>query len=348
MTAQTALDQIALFDITEAPDPRDRYGKPDLQAYDIFVVFFSGGKDSVAAVLHLLELGVPKEKIELHHHRVDGFEGSNLFDWPVTDSYVMTFAKALGLKLMFSWKQGGLEGEMNRKDALTQPAKIETPDGDILTVGGDRGKRSTRLKFPAVAASLMTRWCSAYAKVDIGAKVITSQTRFYGKKTLVVTGERAEESSNRAAYAQFEPHRTDRRNGRHARHVDHYRPVHDWEEARVWEIMERWGVRAHPSYHVGLGRTSCQFCIFSSANQWATMKQIDPVRFQRIADYERTFNHTIRNGISVEELAQQGTPYPSATPENVALALNTEYTLDILTDQWELPAGAYGESAGPV
>lgn len=43
----------------------------------VYIVAFSGGKDSVAMVLHLLEIGVPKESIHLHHHDVDG-GGKNL------------------------------------------------------------------------------------------------------------------------------------------------------------------------------------------------------------------------------------------------------------------------------
>jgi diphthamide synthase (EF-2-diphthine--ammonia ligase) len=49
---------------------------------------FSGGKDSLAAMLLLLELGVSPERIENHHHEVDGREGSRLMDWPVTHSYM--------------------------------------------------------------------------------------------------------------------------------------------------------------------------------------------------------------------------------------------------------------------
>jgi hypothetical protein len=45
---------------------------PDLGAYRRFVVAFIGGKDSLAAMLHLLSLGVPAHAIELHHHDVDG------------------------------------------------------------------------------------------------------------------------------------------------------------------------------------------------------------------------------------------------------------------------------------
>jgi len=39
--------------------------------YDYYIVAFSGGKDSVACVLKLIDEGVPLHKIELHHHCVD-------------------------------------------------------------------------------------------------------------------------------------------------------------------------------------------------------------------------------------------------------------------------------------
>lgn len=340
--------QIVLFDITDAPAPVSTFGQPDLDSYDTFVVFFSGGKDSVASVLHLLDLGVPREKIELHHHRVDGFEGSDLFDWPVTDAYVKAFAEAFELKLYFSWKEGGLESEMLRNGELTKPAWFETPEGELVKSGGTTGKLGTRLKFPAVTASLMTRWCSAYGKIDIGCKVITGQTRFCGKRTLVITGERAQESANRAKYKDFEPHRTDRRNGRLNRLVDQWRPVHSWDETRVWEIMERYSVKAHPAYYLGFGRCSCQFCIFGSKDQWATVRAISPKRFQRIANYERMFNHTIQNGRSVVDMADMGTVYEAVTPERAAVTMSRDYNDSIIMNNWTLPAGAYGENAGPV
>ena len=42
-----------------------------LEEYDLIVVLFSGGKDSTACYLKLVELGVPKEKIELWHHDIE-------------------------------------------------------------------------------------------------------------------------------------------------------------------------------------------------------------------------------------------------------------------------------------
>jgi len=59
---------------------------PDLRSYDTIIVAFSGGKDSVACLLSLIEAGVPHGRIELHHHDVDG-QGPAFIDWPSTTSY---------------------------------------------------------------------------------------------------------------------------------------------------------------------------------------------------------------------------------------------------------------------
>ena len=40
---------------------------PDLSTYDRILVAFSGGKDSICCLLRLLELGVPRSKIEQLH-----------------------------------------------------------------------------------------------------------------------------------------------------------------------------------------------------------------------------------------------------------------------------------------
>ena len=55
----------------------------DLFGYDKYIVSFSGGKDSTALLLFLIDNGVDKSKIELWHQEIDG-RGENFFDWEVT------------------------------------------------------------------------------------------------------------------------------------------------------------------------------------------------------------------------------------------------------------------------
>lgn len=325
---------------------------PDLNDYDHIIVAFSGGKDSTACVLHLLECGVHPGKIELWHHLVDGREGSTLMDWPVTEDYCRKFAEAMDLTICFSWKTGGFEREMLRENQKTAPNQFERPEANLTQpgyVGGTRGKDSTRRKFPQVSANLAVRWCSAYLKIDVCTAAINNQDRFVGKKTLVVTGERAEESAARSKYATFEPDRADNRNGtRVRRHVDHWRPVHAWTEKEVWAIMEHHGIVAHPAYHLGWGRLSCMSCIFGSDRQWASVYKIAPDHIMRIAEYEKEFGLTIHRSKSVMDRVRNAEPYESIDSTTAFQALCVRYYGRIKTSNWTLPAGAFGESAGPT
>lgn len=321
--------------------------KPALNSYDHFVIYFSGGKDSLASLLHLLDQGVDPAKIELWHHEIDGREGSQLMDWNCTPDYCRKVAEAFGLPIYFSWKANGFEGEMMRENSLTAPTRFETPEGEVRQIGGTRGNANTRLKFPQVSANLSVRWCSAYLKIDVGAAALRNQKRFNNSRTLTISGDRAEESAARANYKTFEPDRSDNRDGRNARHVDRWRPIHKWSEEEVWNIIERFKINPHPAYHLGWGRVSCQFCIFGSDDQWASCKKVSPDRFNRIISLEANSGLTIHRTKSVGERAIIGNAYPMEQ-EDIAIANSTSYDQPVFIQNWSLPAGAFGESCGPT
>jgi 3'-phosphoadenosine 5'-phosphosulfate sulfotransferase (PAPS reductase)/FAD synthetase len=346
--------QFSLFDDGPiAIEEQQLHEEIDLSKYKKILIFFSGGKDSVACVLDLLKKGVPPEKIELHHHCVDGEldDRQPFMDWPVTTDYCRKFAEAFGLQIYFSWRMGGFEREMLKENARSAPIRFEDEEHVLHQGGGKNGKITTRRKFPQVAADLRVRWCSAALKIDVGRLLITNQERFAdGQPYLVVTGERAEESPGRARYAFFERDFTDNREGKRIdRHVDHLRPVHGWSEAQIWEIIREFGVNPHPCYKAGWGRCSCALCIFGSNNQWATLRKHMSERFEKVAGYEEQFGCTIQRDRSVREMADKGKPYEAAR-DWIALALSEEYTEPVLVDpdSWEYPAGAFGESNGPV
>lgn len=324
----------------------------ELNSYDKIIVAFSGGKDSTACFLELLEAGADLSKIELWHHDIDGRESDRLMDWNVTPDYCRAFAEAYNVPLYFSWKVGGFSREMLRENQKTAPIRFEHPmyGGVVIDeVGGTRGKESTRRKFPQVSADLSVRWCSAYLKVDVCSAALRNQDRFIGAKTLLVSGERAEESSGRAKYSEFEPDRADNRNGKNiVRHVDRYRPIHKWNEAEVWEIIKRHQVRVHPAYYIGWGRVSCSACIFGSADQWASLAAIDPDQVLKIAALEEEFGVTINRKKSVMDLVSEGTPYPGTASEHIKDSQAKKYDHEIFVENWTLPAGAFGESCGPT
>lgn len=329
------MNQLALV----AP-PTDS-SEPDLASYDHILVAVSG-KDSLACLLHLLELGVDPARIECVHHLVDGREGSSLVDWPHIESYWKKVASELRMPIYFSWRVNGFEGEMLRNGTPTAPVAVETPTG-IMQSGGE-GPVGTRRKFPQVSASHSIRWCSGVLKQDVFARVMTLQQRFDGKRTLLVTGERAEESAARAKYAPFQPHKTSNKK----RTVDHWRPLLKWLERDVWAIIQRFGIVPPAAYGL-FSRCSCLFCVFSTPDMLATAREIAPVRFARIAAYEKEFGVTMRRDGDVNQAADRGESL-ATDPDAVAAAMSPEFLgpVRVPPSQWKLPAGAYRGNAGPT
>lgn len=316
----------------------------DPSFYDIVIVCFSGGKDSIASYYHIIELGIPKEKIELHHQLVDGKEGSELMDWPVTEDYCREFAKHENVSIYFSWRVGGFEKEMLRKNEPTEAIMYESPykgkQSILKRCGGKSDKLGTRLKFPQVSPDLSIRWCSSYLKIDVMAAVLRNDKRFNGKKVLVVTGERGAESSARMKYKIFEKHRADLRNGKKIkRHIDHLRPVIRHSDSQVWEKLKKYQINPHPSYWLGYSRCSCRTCIFIGNNAWKTISKIDPKGIKKHIDYETDFGCTIHREMSIQQRISKGKLY-HMNLEYVPIAMSRKYTKPIIAINWKLPPGA--------
>lgn len=165
-----------------------------LEEYDHIIVLFSAGKDSTAAYYRLLELGVPKNKISLWHHDIDGGHPRRRMDWPTTQSYVEAFAEAEGVEKRISRRVNGFWGEVYRLGAsfpieyeengemktckLTQKQKEseilrkQILDGMLEEDCEDLKQYGCRGKFPAKSGDLSRRWCSAYLKIDVASAVI--------------------------------------------------------------------------------------------------------------------------------------------------------------------------------
>lgn len=321
----------------------------NIHNYDRYIVTFSGGKDSTACFLYLLEHGVPKDKIELWHQDIDGRDGA-FFDWEITPDYCRKFAQAFGVKIYFQWKEGGFKREMLRENSLTAPACFELPDGTIGKAGGIRGKFATRLKFPQSSPDLSVRWCSAYLKIDVCSTAIINQERFRNIRTLVLSGERGEESPQRSRYNILEPDKADLRNGvRFFRYVDRFRPVRDMTEVEIWNLIKKYRIRVHPCYYMGWGRCSCKFCIFGNKNQFASAAKVSPNQIDDVIMYEKQFKCTIKRNTDLRTLVDSGIPYAGITPELAKLATQYEYAENIIIEypeEWILPAGAFGEACG--
>ena len=323
----------------------------DLLSYQKYVVSFSGGKDSTALLLYLLENNVPRDRIELWHQEIDG-RARTLFDWEVTPDYCRKLGEAFGIPVYYQWKEGGFERELLRKESLTAPICFELPDGQIKRVGGINGKNNTRRKFPQPSPDLRVRWCSAYLKIDVCATALRSQERFKNIRTLVLSGERGEESKQRSQYAIIEPDKADLRKGKHFyRHIDRFRPLRDWKESQIWDLLEKYRVRPHPCYFMGFGRCSCKFCVFGNQHQFASAACISKNISEELIRFEKEFGYTLKRNTDLKTLICQGKPYKQITPELARIATSYEYSHEIIipdNQKWQIPSGAFKKCGGPI
>lgn len=347
---QIRKSQAMIFEeVEQAVNPKKAELK-DLSTYDRIIISSSGGKDSEACILYLVyELGIPREKIVIWHQSVDGHpEDMSFADWPVTEPYVRAFGEALGIQTEFQWRQNGFYGELMRENRRTNDVQFEYT-GNVITLPTKNGKFSTRLKFPAKAVDLRTRWCTAYLKIDVMRRVLNNHPDYREGNFLVITGERREESANRAKYLNVEKHPC----SKSGRNITWWRTVIEWSEQEIWAILEKYRILPHPAYWLGFSRTSCFGCIFSTNDQWATMREIAPEKFNSLVRLERELGHTIDNKQTLTQLADKG---KSRLPKGIetekwiraALGGGDIIPADIFVNTWELPAGAFtGAGGGP-
>lgn len=316
------------------------------EQFDKVIISFSGGKDSTAMALHVFEQGVPPEKMEFWHQCVDGKGKTHtpFFDWPSTEGYVRNVARYLGIKLQWQWRGFGFYGELMKENALSFGIYYQDEGNDSVVCLPPTGRSSpsTRRRWPAKTASLRTRWCSSILKIDVARRVMSNRPDLKGtpeKPTMILwlTGERRQESVARSKYsaAQLHPANTQ------ARIVHHFRPMLEWTEAEVWEIIKRHGIVPHPAYYLGFPRLSCRSCIFFTKNHWATLNDTDPDTVRMLSALECELGFTIDSKLSLPEMVAIGKS--SITDDNrhhIYTALS-EWTAPVFTSDWQMPDGAF-------
>jgi 3'-phosphoadenosine 5'-phosphosulfate sulfotransferase (PAPS reductase)/FAD synthetase len=318
-----------------------------LKKYDWILISLSGGKDSFACTLFIRELarkeGIDPRKIVLCHQDVDG--GIPFFDWPITIPYTKKLAEYLDIQCEVQWRQGGIYKELMRKGEPTEDVYY-TWDHETIMCDPSRRRLTlgTRLMWPAKVPASVTRWCTGYIKIDVFSRFITD--KFPEGNLLVITGERREESAKRSKYNEIELHRSNSKR----RIVHHWRPVIDWEESQIWEILNRHQVQFHPAYHF-FPRVSCGPCIFLTKHLWATLNDLWPEKIAELAKIEKDLNHTIDRDFSLMDFVSQGVSRVADDTRHfrdLLLSENFDLPMHLPSSRWKTPNGAYGIGGGPL
>lgn len=349
-----------------------------LEMYDLVIVLISGGKDSIACYYKLLELGVPKSKIEFWHHDIDGGHPSRTMDWRCTANYIRSFAEAEQIPLRVSWRKNGFFGELYRIGASELIEYVDPETGEIYQCPPSKkymecqklkvaaisemenklAEFGYRMKFPMKSGDLSRRWCSAYLKIMVADTVLRNMNSVAANltktrmdiKLLIVSGERRGESVGRSKYNEIEIHRTNAVS-KHHRTVHQWRPVIDYSEKDIWEVLKRHKVNPHPCYRAGWNRCSCAMCIFSTPQLFAGIRELYPKEYALLCQDEKVLGFTLDNHCDLETyIGSADSCVYHGDKEAIQSLLTGEFPVEsvYVKDKWKYPAGAFhGVAGGP-
>lgn len=347
-----------------------------LEMYDLVIVLISGGKDSIACYYKLLELGVPKSKIEFWHHDVDGGHPSRTMDWRCTANYIRSFAEAEQIPLRVSWRKNGFFGELYRIGASELIEWVDPETGEIYQCPPSKkymecqklkvaaisemenklAEFGYRMKFPMKSGDLSRRWCSAYLKIMVADTVLRNMNSVAANLTktrknikfLIVSGERRGESVGRSKYNEIEIHRTNAVS-KHHRTVHQWRPVIDYSERDIWEVRKRHKVNPHPCYRAGWNRCSCAMCIFSTPRLFAGIRELYPKEYALLCQDEKVLGFTLDNHCDLETyIGSADSCVYHGDKEAIQSLLTGEFPVEsvYVNGKWKYPAGAFHGAAG--
>lgn len=347
-----------------------------LKMYDLVIVLISGGKDSIACYYKLLELGVPKSKIEFWHHDIDGGHPSRTMDWRCTANYIRSFAEAEQIPLRVSWRKNGFFGELYRIGASELIEYVDPETGEIYQCPPSKkymecqklkvaaisemenklAEFGYRMKFPMKSGDLSRRWCSAYLKIMVADTVLRNMNSVAANltktrkdiKLLIVSGERRGESVGRSKYNEIEIHRTNAVS-KHHRTVHQWRPVIDYSEKDIWEVLKRHKVNPHPCYRAGWNRCSCAMCIFSTPQLFAGIRELYPKEYALLCQDEKVLGFTLDNHCDLETyIGSADSCVYHGDKEAIQSLLTGEFPVEsvYVKDKWKYPAGAFHGAAG--
>jgi 3'-phosphoadenosine 5'-phosphosulfate sulfotransferase (PAPS reductase)/FAD synthetase len=227
----------------------------------LFVINHSGGKDSQAQMIKLLEI-VPRSQLLVVHASLGEVE------WEGALELAQEQARAAGVPFIVAravWKDG-------------------TPKSFLGMVEDRHAKRPEAPSFP----SHNLRQCTS----DLKRGPIEREIRRYAKAngfSLIVNcmGLRAAESTPRS---KLQPFTFNASNSKAGREWYDWLPIFTLSTAQVFEVIRAAGQQPHWAYAKGNERLSCVFCIYGSKTDLANGARHYPELLAKFVELEQRTN----------------------------------------------------------
>lgn len=267
-----------------APQPiADLDGVRELvEAGALFAISTSGGKDSLATMLAVLEV-VPADQCVLVHANLGESEHSGLLE-------LIEAQNVAQLPLVIA-EAYHADGEPKSFFSMIRRRKVTLAESGRETVSPMPINRAKCRATSELKTGPIWRELKAYAKA-------------HGFDTIVnCTGVRAAESKSRAA--DIEKHGAlylDDKRTNSLWDMYHWRPVAHWSVQQVFAAIDQAGLPMHPAYLEGNARLSCAFCVFGSKGDLANATRRYPELARTYLAFEAEIGHPMH--VSGKPLAE--------------------------------------------
>lgn len=239
-----------------------------IEAGALFVSNHSGGKDSQAMLIKLLDV-IPARQLVVVHASLGSVE------WPGALELACDQAKAAGIPFIVATA---------RKTLLEMVAR----------------RFENRPEVPSWP-SASTRQCTSDLKRGPIQREVRRYAKANGFKTIVnCLGLRAQESPGRAKRQVFRKNETDSNS---VLTWYEWLPIHGMLTDEVFNTIRESGQQPHYAYALGNERLSCVFCIMASRNDLRNGRRHHPELLDQYAALEARTGYTMHmNRIPIREL----------------------------------------------
>lgn len=226
----------------------------------LFVLNHSGGKDSQAMMIRLLDI-IPKDQLLVVHASLGEVE------WP-----------------------GALEHAQKQADAAGVPFIVARAVKTFFEMVEHRFKVRPGPNSPSWP-SASNRQCTSDLKRGPIEREVRRYAKAHGFSTIVsCMGLRAQESAGRAKQPKF---KRNERGSVAGRDWYEWLPIHDLSTVEVFATIRDAGQEPHPAYAAGNERLSCTFCIMGSARDIANGAKHRPELLARYVALEQKTGYTM-------------------------------------------------------